>query len=100
MVFITSLMGSMEDNRSGGAYPYRVSKAALNMLATSFHVDFSGEGIYSLILHPGWVKTRLGGPNANISPDESVRGMRKRIDELDGSTSGTFLRYNGEQLPW
>lgn len=100
VVFVTSLMGSVDDNRSGGSYPYRVSKAALNMLGKTFHEDYADEGIHSLLLHPGWVKTRMGGSGAKISPEESVEGMREVIENLDHEMSGQFRQYDGEKLPW
>lgn len=100
VVFVTSLMGSIEDNRSGGSYPYRVSKAALNMLGKTLAEDLRAEGIFVAILHPGWVKTRMGGPNAKISVEESVSGMREVIDQLDKHRSGEFYAYDGEKRPW
>ncbi|MFP4687521.1 MAG: SDR family oxidoreductase [bacterium] len=100
IIFITSLMGSIEDNRSGGAYPYRISKAALNMLGKTIAEDYKNHGIYTLLLHPGWVKTRMGGPGAKISPEESVAGMRKVIKKLDSNMTGYFYGYDGQPRPW
>ncbi len=100
IVFITSLMGSIDDNRSGGAYPYRISKAALNMLGKTISEDYKHEGIYSLLLHPGWVKTRMGGENAKITTRESVTGMCEVIENLDEKMSGEFYAYDGEKRPW
>lgn len=99
-VAITSLMGSIEDNGSGGYYPYRSSKAALNAVMKSLSVDLKPRGIGALILHPGWVKTDMGGPNAEITPQESVRDMRKVIDGFKLKNSGEFFDYTGKRLPW
>lgn len=100
VVFITSLMGSIEDNRSGGSYPYRISKAALNMLGRTFAVDYRSRDIHALLLHPGWVQTRMGGEEAPVPVDESVAGMRQVIDRLDESMSGGFYGYDGDPRPW
>ncbi len=100
VVFITSLMGSIDDNRSGGAYPYRISKAALNMLGKTLSEDFKTEGVYTLLLHPGWVKTRMGGENAKIDVETSVTGMRKVISQMDLEMSGKFYAYDGEMRLW
>lgn len=100
VVFITSLMGSIEDNQSGGAYPYRISKAALNMLGRTFAEDYRSRDVHALLLHPGWVQTRMGGEEAPVPVDESVAGMRRVIDRLDESMSGAFYGYDGEPRPW
>lgn len=100
VAFLTSLMGSVEDNRSGGSYPYRISKAALNMLGKTLAEDYRDEGIHVAILHPGWVKTRMGGPNAKITVEESVSGLRDVIANLDAERSGKFYAYDGEERPW
>lgn len=100
MVAITSLMGSIEDNTSGGSYLYRSSKAALNAVMKSLSVDLKPKGIGTLILHPGWVKTDMGGTNAQITPEQSVRGMRSRIERFTLKDSGRFLNYDGTELPW
>jgi len=100
IALITSLMGSIEDNRSGGSYAYRMSKAALNMAGKSMAVDLAPDHIDVMILHPGWVKTDMGGPSARIGPEESIHGMMKLLDKLDSSLSGTFWHTNGNELPW
>ncbi|MEW6353056.1 MAG: SDR family oxidoreductase [Pseudomonadota bacterium] len=97
---ITSLMGSMADNRSGGYYPYRSSKAALNAVMVSLSIDLKSHGIGALLLHPGWVRTDMGGPNAEITPQVSVRGMRKIIDGFTLKDTGKFFSYEGKELPW
>lgn len=100
VVFITSIMGSIEDNQSGGSYPYRISKAALNMLGRTFAEEYRAEDVHALLLHPGWVQTRMGGPDAPVTVDESVAGMRDVIDRLDDAMSGSFYGYDGEPRPW
>ncbi len=100
IALITSLMGSIADNRSGGSYAYRMSKAALNMAGKSMAVDLSGEKIDVMILHPGWVRTDMGGPAARIDVQTSVEGMMTMLDKLDPSLSGTFWHSNGKELPW
>ncbi len=95
---ITSLMGSIGDNSSGGAYAYRMSKAALNMFNKSFAVDHPE--IIALALHPGWVRTEMGGVQAPIMPVDSVRGMLKVIDGATAAQSGHFYDFEGDELPW
>ncbi len=99
-VAITSLMGSIDDNGSGGYYPYRSSKAALNAVMKSLAIDLKPNKVGALLLHPGWVKTEMGGPHAKITPQESVRGMRKVIDNFKLKDSGRFFDYAGKELPW
>lgn len=100
IALLTSLMGSIADNGSGGSYAYRMSKAALNMAGKSMSVDLAKDNIDVMILHPGWVKTDMGGPNARISVQESVSGMMERLDALGPELSGTFWHSNGKELPW
>lgn len=98
IVHITSKMGSMSDNGSGGSYAYRMSKAALNMFNTSLAIDLADEGFCCALLHPGWVQTRMGGDGAPITVEESVTGMRKVISELTFEQSGSFFDYAGERI--
>lgn len=100
MVFITSQMGSIADNTSGGAYAYRSSKAALNAAVRSLSVDLRPRAIACLLLHPGWVRTDMGGKSATLDVRDSVHGMRRVIERFDLERSGSFLRYNGEAVPW
>ena len=101
IALITSRMGSIADNTSGGSYGYRMSKAALCMAGKSLSVDLKTENIAVAILHPGLVSTRMTGFTENgIQPKESVEGMIKRIDELTLENTGTFWHSNGEILPW
>ncbi len=101
LAFITSRMGSIEDNTSGSSYGYRMSKVALSMAAKSISIDLLKEEIYVAILHPGLVSTRMTGFTRNgISTEESANGLLKRIDSLNKKNSGTFWHANGEVLPW
>lgn len=100
VAFISSKVGSIADNHSGGGYYYRSSKTALNQVVKSLSVDLAGYGIRVVALHPGWVKTDMGGPNALIEPEESVRGMRQQLDRLTAQQSGSFLNYDGSVIPW
>ena len=101
IVFITSRMGSIEDNSSGSSYGYRMSKVALSMAAKSLSIDLSKEGIYVAILHPGLVSTRMTGFTKNgISTKESASGLLNRIDSLNKNNTGTFWHASGEILPW
>ena len=101
IALISSRMGSIEDNSSGGSYGYRMSKVALCMAGKSLSVDLKPRGISVAILHPGLVSTRMTGFTSNgIQPKESVKGIIQRIDELSLDTTGTFWHSNGEILPW
>ena len=101
IVLISSRMGSIEDNSSGGSYGYRMSKSALCMAGKSLAVDLKSKGISVAILHPGLVSTRMTGFTSNgIQPQESVKGLIERIDELTLDNTGTFWHANGEPLPW
>jgi NAD(P)-dependent dehydrogenase (short-subunit alcohol dehydrogenase family) len=100
LVSISSQMGSITDNSSGGSILYRTSKAALNAAMKSIAIDLKDQGIGGLILHPGWVKTDMGGPNALIEAQESVAGMREVIERFTLAQSGSFLKYDGSTLPW
>jgi len=98
---ISSRMGSIEDNSSGGSYGYRMSKVALCMAGKSLSVDLKSRGISVAILHPGLVSTRMTGFTSNgIQPKESVKGLIQRLDELTLENTGTFWHANGEILPW
>ena len=99
-VFITSKMGSITDNSGGGSLAYRASKAALNAAVKSLAVDLAGDGITSLLLHPGWVQTDMGGSSAPTTAEESVSGMRSVIATADRGMSGQFLDFRGQRIPW
>jgi NAD(P)-dependent dehydrogenase (short-subunit alcohol dehydrogenase family) len=99
LALITSRMGSIDDNGSGGYYGYRMSKVALNMAGRSLAIDLKPRGIAVAILHPGMVATRMVG-FAGIPPEQAVRGLLARIEELTLESSGRFLHASGEPLPW
>ena len=99
LALITSRMGSIDDNGSGGYYGYRMSKVALNMAGRSLAIDLRPRGIAVAILHPGMVATRMVG-FSGIPPQEAARGLVARIDALSPATSGDFFHSNGEPLPW
>jgi len=100
LIYITSKMGSIDDNKGGGVYVYRSSKTALNAVVKSLSVDLENEGIVVALIHPGWVKTDMGGPNALIERDTSVRGMTEVISNLDITSTGNFYNYDGSIIPW
>ncbi|MSP84175.1 MAG: SDR family oxidoreductase [Alphaproteobacteria bacterium] len=97
---VTSKMGSMADNTSGGAYVYRASKAALNAVGVSLARDLAAKGITVLLFHPGWVQTDMGGKSAPVKPKDSIAGMRRVIDAATAKDSGRFLNYDGGALSW
>jgi len=100
VAYITSQMGSIGRRTDSGYYSYNASKAALNMLGRLFSFDLAGMGILSVLLHPGWVKTSMGGPDAEVSVKDSVDGMLNVIDNLTAEQNGAFLDYQGEELEW
>lgn len=100
IVAVTSLMGSIADNTSGGSIVYRSGKAALNAAMKSLSIDLRSRGVGVLLLHPGWVQTDMGGPNAPTPPEESIAGMRRVIDGYRLEDSGRFLDFRGRELPW
>ncbi|CZF80962.1 C-factor [Grimontia celer] len=97
---VSSKVGSMTENTSGGGYIYRSSKAALNSVVKSLSNDLSSQGIIAIALHPGWVQTEMGGPNALISADESAQGLYAVLESLEIKDSGRFLNYQGQEIPW
>lgn len=99
VVFITSRMGSIDDNSSGGMYGYRMSKAALNMAAKSLAIDLKPRGISVGVLHPGLVATDLTGEQG-IPPEQAAQQLVERIDALTLENSGQFFHANGNSLPW
>lgn len=101
VILMTSRMGSINDNSSGGSYGYRMSKAALNIAGKSLAHDLAPQGIAVAILHPGLVQTRMTGfTPSGITPETAVAGLLARIDALTLATTGTFWHSNGEILPW
>ena len=101
LALMTSRMGSIDDNTSGGSYGYRMSKVALNIAGKSLAIDLAPRGIAVAILHPGLVRTRMIKFNpSGIEPEQAVQGLLTRIDALTLETSGGFWHSNGERLPW
>lgn len=100
IVGMGSFLGSVGLNTDGGAYSYRASKAALHTIMRSASVDLRDRGVTTMIMHPGWVKTDMGGPDAHITTEESVAGIRRVIDGLTAADNGRLLTYAGEELPW
>ena len=100
IVTITSGMGSLEDNTSGGSYAYRSSKAAVNMVMKSLSIDLAPRGITCVVMNPGWVRTDMGGSSGKLSPPESIKAMRSVIAALRLEDSGKFLNYTGKPYPW
>lgn len=98
IVGITSRMGSIADNASGGFYGYRASKAAMNAIIKSLSIDLAPWPV--VVVHPGYIRTRLTGNQGDLSPDEAVERMLVLIDRLDKSMSGRFFHRDGHELPW
>jgi len=96
---ITSRMGSIDDNDSGGSYGYRMSKAAVNMAGKSLSLDLKDAGIAVFLLHPGWVSTDMTG-GTGIPVEESAKGLIERMDTLDITQTGSFWHQEGYELPW
>jgi len=100
IVSISSGLGSIEENTDGGFYGYRESKAALNMFNRSLAANLADEGFICVVMSPGWVRTDMGGPEATLSPEESITGMRMVIDGLTIKDSGTFQSWDGTIRAW
>jgi NAD(P)-dependent dehydrogenase (short-subunit alcohol dehydrogenase family) len=97
---LTSRMGSIADNTSGGSYGYRMSKSAVNSAFRSLAHDLRPRGVAVAILHPGWVRTEMTGHSGLVDVEESVEGLLARLDALTLETTGRFWHMNGEELPW
>jgi len=100
VAIVTSRMGSIADNDSGGHYGYRMSKTAVNMGGVSMALELKERGIAVGLLHPGYVKTGMTGHTGHVETDESAAGLVRRIDELSMESTGSFHHANGEELPW
>ena len=100
IIAISSRMGSIGMNRDGGYTIYRSTKAALNMAMNNLALELQPQGVSVNVLHPGWVRTDMGGRQADLAPEESVKGMRRVIAGLDPARTGKFYDYKGEELPW
>jgi len=97
---VSSKVGSIADNSSGGGYIYRSSKTAVNQVVKSLSIDLRERGISVIALHPGWVKTEMGGPNALISAEESAAGLKEVLLDTNLDNSGRFINYDGSEIPW
>jgi NAD(P)-dependent dehydrogenase (short-subunit alcohol dehydrogenase family) len=100
IVTLTSGMGSIGDNTSGGAIAYRSSKAAVNMVMRSLAIDLAPRGITCVVINPGWVQTDMGGPHASLTPAESVARLRRLLDNLGPAQSGKFFNHDGREYAW
>ena len=100
IVTLTSGMGSIADNSSGGSILYRSSKAAMNMVMRSLAIDLASRGITCVVVNPGWVRTDMGGPNASLQPAESISALRRLIATLGPEQSGKFFNHTGREYPW
>ena len=100
IIHITSRMGSLTDNIEGGYYGYRASKAALNMFHRCLAAELAGQGFVCVALHPGWVRSGMGGNHAPLSPQESTRGLLSVICRLERRDNGKFFDYTGTELAW
>jgi NAD(P)-dependent dehydrogenase (short-subunit alcohol dehydrogenase family) len=100
IVTLTSGMGSLADNTSGGSIAYRSSKAAVNMVMRSLAIDLAPRGLTCVVVNPGWVQTDMGGANATLTPVESVTALRRLIDTLGPAQSGKFFNYDGREYAW
>ena len=100
IVTLTSGMGSIADNTSGGSIAYRSSKAAVNMVTRSLATDLAPLGITCVVVNPGWVLTDMGGPHATMTPAESVKRLRDLIETLGPAQSGKFFNHDGREFPW
>ena len=97
---LSSKVGSIADNSSGGSYYYRSSKTALNQVVKSLSIDLAPQGVKVVALHPGWVLTEMGGPNALINAEQSASGLREVLAGIDEKRSGCFYSYDGVEIPW
>jgi NAD(P)-dependent dehydrogenase (short-subunit alcohol dehydrogenase family) len=100
LVALSSRLGSIASNDSGGLYIYRSSKAALNAAWRSLAIDWQPLGLTCVIVSPGWVRTDMGGPHAELDPTQSVTGIKRLIDGFGPDASGRFFNWSGEELPW
>lgn len=100
IVNMSSILGSIESNKEGSLYHYRVTKSGLNAATKSLSIDLKNDGIMALSLHPGWVKTDMGGPKAPMEVTDSCTQMVNTILNVDSSLNGGFIQWNGQKLPW
>ena len=100
LLFMSTHMGCITELADGGLYPYRSSKAALNLLVKGLSIDLAPRGVRTLAVHPGWVVTDMGGPDAPVNKVDSIAGIRQVVANYDGGQTGRFYQYDGRELPW
>lgn len=100
IVNMSSILGSIASNVEGSLYHYRVTKSGLNAATKSLSIDLKGDGIMAVSMHPGWVKTDMGGPKAPMTVDNSCRNMVNTILNLKPEDNGGFIQHDGKKLPW
>jgi NAD(P)-dependent dehydrogenase (short-subunit alcohol dehydrogenase family) len=100
LITVSSRMGSIGERQSGNGTAYRASKAALNSVLKDAAVTLGPKGVTCITVHPGWVRTDMGGAGADLSPEESVKGLRRVIADIDPSDNGTFRNYDGSKIAW
>ncbi len=100
VVNMSSILGSVQLNNDGSLYHYRLTKTGLNNATKSMSIDFKQFGIMAVSMHPGWVKTELGGPKAPMEIDTSCEAMAQTVMNLNEKNNGSFIQYDGKKLPW
>ena len=100
MFFMSTYMGCITELADGGLYPYRSSKAALNLVVKGLSIDLAPRGVRTIAVHPGWVSTDMGGPEAPVNKEQSIAGIRQVVANYDSSQTGCFYQYDGRELPW
>ena len=100
LLFMSTHMGCITELADGGLYPYRSSKAALNLLVKGLSIDLAPRGVRTLAVHPGWVVTDMGGPDAPVNKVDSIAGIRQMVANYGGGQTGRFFQYDGRELPW
>lgn len=100
VINVSSILGSIAENQQGGFYPYRASKTALNSITRSMSLDLKDEKILVMCLHPGWIKTDMGGSNAPLEVEPTVQDITKLLNSLSDEHNGNYYQYDGKQLPW
>lgn len=100
VINMSSILGSIGSNTEGGLYSYRASKSGVNAATKSMSIDFKNDKILCVAMHPGWVKTDMGGKNAPLDVESSCQKMIETICALDESNNGTFVQFDGKTLPW
>ena len=100
LFFMSTHMSSITDLADGGLYSYRSSKAALNLLVKALSIDLAPRGVRTIAVHPGWVVTDMGGPQAPVNKEDSIAGIRRVVAGYGGGQTGRFFQYDGKELPW